>query len=108
MALLNRLLHRKAPEMKWTLKYGDNGSASMENTEAASNSEKDKKGLLAGLTDREYDLYLLLLEGYTPRECSDMLEIKYSVTKACIPEVFRKLKVSTRAELIINYRGITK
>ncbi len=108
MALLNRLLHRKAPGTKRILKHGDKGRTSMEKAEAASNSEKDKKGLLAGLTDREYGLYLLLLEGYTPRECSDMLKMKHSVTRSCIPEVFSKLKVSTRAELIINYRGITR
>lgn len=63
---------------------------------------------VAGLTDKEYELYLLLVEGFTPKECAKLLNIRNSTEQASMREVFRKLMVSTRAELIITYRGIRK
>lgn len=109
MALLDRFLHRRHPENNPTVANSETGSKDMaENTAAFEESETDREKLVSGLTDREYDFYLLLVEGFSPKECAQMLKLRYSDAKACISELFLKLKVSTRAELIINYRGIRK
>ena len=109
MALLDRFLHRWHPEYNPSVASCETGSKDMaENTAALEGSETDKEKLVYGLTDREYDFYLLLVEGFSPKECAQMLKLRYADVKACIPELFLKLKVSTRAELIIHYRGIKK
>jgi DNA-binding CsgD family transcriptional regulator len=58
------------------------------------------------LTPREYDLYLLLLEGFSLKECAEKLSVKYSTANTHMTAVYKKLKVNTRAELIIKYRNI--
>lgn len=60
------------------------------------------------LTPREYDLYLLLLEGFTLKECAKQLSIKYSTANTHMTSIYKKLGVNSRAELIINYRSINK
>ncbi len=109
MALLDRFLHRRYTENNPPAVNNETGSKVMaENKAALEDSGTDREKRVTGLTDREYDFYLLLVEGFSPKECAQMLKLRYSDAKACIPELFLKLKVSTRAELIINYRGIRK
>ena len=68
---------------------------------------QDNKQIKVGnLTPREYDLYLLLLEGYTLKESAKQLSIKYSTANTYITAIYKKLGVNSRAGLIINYRGI--
>ena len=58
------------------------------------------------LTSREYELYLLLLDGFTLKECAEKLSIKYSTANTHMTAVYKKLNINSRAELIINYRDI--
>lgn len=68
------------------------------------NDEKEKKVL--SLTPREHDVYHLLLDGFSLKECAEKLSIKYSTANTHMTGVYRKLGINTRAELIINYRDI--
>jgi len=67
---------------------------------------EEKRIKVAKLTPREYDLYLLLLEGFTIKESAKQLTIKYSTANTHMSAIYKKLGVHTRAELIINYRCI--
>lgn len=69
-------------------------------------SLEEKKKKVAQLTPREYELFLLLIEGYTLKESAKQLSIKYSTANTHMSAIYRKLEVNTRAELIINYRNI--
>lgn len=68
--------------------------------------QDEKQTRVQKLTPREHDLYLLLLEGYTLKESAMQLSIKYSTANTHMSGVYKKLGVNSRAELIINYRGI--
>lgn len=50
------------------------------------------------LTGREHDVLTLLAKGYTVRNVAEMLEIKYFTAAGYAKELYRKLKVSSRAE----------
>lgn len=69
-------------------------------------SSEEKSRLAEGLTPRERDTYLLLLEGYTLKETAKQLSIGYSTANTYQTSVYKKLHVNSRAELIINYRDI--
>lgn len=69
-------------------------------------SEDNKRKLVALLTPREHELFLLLLEGFSLKESAMQLSVKYSTANTYITNIYRKLGVNTRAELIINYRYI--
>jgi DNA-binding CsgD family transcriptional regulator len=75
-----------------------------ENLTAENKEEKVRK--LSLLTQREYELFLLLVEGYTLKECAAQLSIKYSTANTHMTSLYKKLEVNTKAELIINYRDI--
>ncbi|HEX2945316.1 MAG TPA: LuxR C-terminal-related transcriptional regulator [Clostridia bacterium] len=70
-------------------------------------AENEKRELISRLTPREYDVYLQLLEGYTLKESAKRLSIKYSTANSHMSGIYRKLRVKSRAELIINYRDVT-
>lgn len=63
---------------------------------------------LLELTKREEDVFCLLLEGYTLQEAADQLGIKYSTANTHMTAIYKKLNVSSRAELIIRYRNFEK
>lgn len=67
---------------------------------------KEKQMLVRMLTPREMDLYRLLLEGYTLKESAKKLSVKYSTANTHMTAIYTKLKVKSRAELIINYRSV--
>jgi DNA-binding CsgD family transcriptional regulator len=69
-------------------------------------TEKEKEKLVSMLTAREADLYYLLLEGYTLKEAAKELSVKYSTANTHMTAIYKKLKVNSRAELIIKYRAI--
>lgn len=69
-------------------------------------SQDEKQERVNLLTPREHHLYLLLLEGFTLKESANQLSIKYSTANTHMTRVYRKLGIKSRAELIINYRGI--
>lgn len=68
-------------------------------------TEKEKQKLVSMLTPRETDLYHLLLEGYTLKESAKELSVKYSTANTHMTAIYKKLKVNSRAELIIKYRA---
>lgn len=69
-------------------------------------NEDNKLNKVLLLTPREYELYALLLEGYSLKECAEQLSVKYSTANTHMTAVYKKLEVNTRAELIIKYRDI--
>lgn len=114
MGLFDKLKQRLAPGKP---KAAHNGPASAHEADASdeiSRSEgktgstvSEKQELIARLTPREHDLYLLLLEGFTLKESAKHLSIKYSTANTHMSAIYRKLGVKSRAELIINYRFVT-
>ena len=71
-------------------------------------SETEKTARLSKLTQRESDTYYLLLQGYTLKETAKLLGVKYSTANTHMTELYKKLGVNSRAELIINYKGCNK
>lgn len=66
-------------------------------------SYEEKSESIDNLSAQERETYLLLLEGFTLKECAKQMGIKYSTVNTYTTAVYKKLKVNTRAELIINY-----
>lgn len=66
--------------------------------------EKEERFL--ALTEREKDVYLLLVEGFTLKETAEQLGITYATVNTHMTGIYKKLGVNSRAELIINYRNI--
>ena len=75
---------------------------------AQEKTEPDSMSRLATLTKREHALLLLLLEGCTLKEAAGRLTIKYSTANTHMTSLYKKLGVSTRAELLIRYLGTQK
>lgn len=68
--------------------------------------DAEKKERASRLTPREHDVFLLLLEGYTLRETAGILGIAYSTANTHQMAIYKKLKVNSKAELIINFRRL--
>ncbi|SDM52390.1 helix-turn-helix transcriptional regulator [Acetanaerobacterium elongatum] len=66
----------------------------------------ERRSRFATLTKRERETCLLLLEGYTMKDSAEMLGIKYSTVNTHMTELYKKLGVGSRAELIIRYKDI--
>lgn len=75
--------------------------------EPESSAETQTKHPL-GLTQREMDVFRLLLEGYTLQETANQLGVKYCTANTHMTAIYKKLGVSSRAELIIRYRYFEK
>jgi DNA-binding NarL/FixJ family response regulator len=56
------------------------------------------------LTPREVEVCILLLDGYTIRQISAMLNIAYSTVNTYNTSIYRKLGVNSKAELIVMFR----
>lgn len=69
-------------------------------------AEEEKRERVSQLTPREYELYRILLEGFTLKESAKQLSVKYSTANTHMTGIYRKLGVKSRAELIINYRNM--
>ncbi len=69
-------------------------------------TETVKQDRVMQLAPREYELYLLLLEGYTLNESAKKLCVKYAMANTHMNAIYRKLGVNSRAELIINYHTV--
>lgn len=111
--LFDKLKGKLNPSKKSTLSKDANSSAqtvkqddNFINDEPTVIGHDEKQIRVQKLTPREHDLYLLLLEGYTLKESAMQLSIKYSTANTHMSGVYKKLGVNSRAELIINYRGI--
>ncbi|SMC69709.1 helix-turn-helix transcriptional regulator [Papillibacter cinnamivorans] len=102
MALLDRL------KRIWSSEYNEGRYLPQkQNTEKKEGQTlQEKQTNAASLTPREHDLFLLLLEGYTLKECAKQLSVKYSTANTHMTGIYKKLGVNSRAELIIHYRDI--
>jgi DNA-binding CsgD family transcriptional regulator len=58
-----------------------------------------------GLTDREREIFLLLLSGREPKEIAFALKISYSGVNFHIKNLFGKLGIQSRAELLVKYQN---
>ena len=56
------------------------------------------------LTPREIEVCILLLDGYTIRQISAMLNIAYSTVNTYYTSIYRKLRVNSRTEIIVMFR----
>lgn len=66
----------------------------------------EKLKLVESLTHREKETFYILLGGYSLKETAKQLNIRYSTVNTYQTSIYKKLNVSTRAELIINYRDM--
>lgn len=66
-------------------------------------SEKDRLSAIArerGLTDREQDVLVLLARGLNARTVSDALGFSYNTARVHVRNIYRKLDVHSRSELL--------
>lgn len=91
----------KSPLIKKRKLASSPGDAHPEGTRPA-------EGESAALTQREREVFHLLVEGYTLRETAQRLGLKYSTVNTHMTGIYRKLGVNSRAELIIRYRDYDK
>lgn len=59
--------------------------------------------LIKSLTQREYEIFLLLLEDYTFKKCAYILHVKYATINAHTTNIYKKLKVHSRPGLLMDY-----
>lgn len=113
MALLDQIKKLVVPGQRRTVHkdiasshgtVGNSGPSSFIGTPGIAGEEKRER--ISQLTSREYELCLLLLEGFTLRESAKQLSVKYSTANTHMTGIYKKLGVRSRAELIINYRNI--
>jgi DNA-binding CsgD family transcriptional regulator len=69
-------------------------------------SPSEKSQLVESLTPREKETFFILLGGYSLKETAKQLNIGYSTANTYQTAIYKKLNVSSRAELIINYRDM--
>lgn len=69
-------------------------------------SQSEKQNRVSLLTPTEYDLYLLLLEGFPLKASAKMLSVNYMIANKQRADIYKKLEVNSQAEIIVNYRNI--
>ncbi len=78
--------------------------AGEERPERPERPERDER--LLALTRRERELLLLLLDGCTLKEAAGALSVQYSTANTHMTSLYKKLGVTSRPELIIQYREL--
>lgn len=68
--------------------------------------EDERIQRVLSLSPREYETYLILLEGFTLRYAAEQMGVKYPTANTYVNAIYKKLCVSSRAQLIINYKDI--
>jgi DNA-binding NarL/FixJ family response regulator len=68
--------------------------------ERESGRREDWQALSAGLTAREFEIVRLAIAGATTKEISFKIQITPGTTKVHMSNIFRKLRISSRSELI--------
>lgn len=56
------------------------------------------------LSPKEMEVCQLLLQGYTLRQTSEMMEVAYPTANTYYTSLYRKLKINSRAELLLFFR----
>lgn len=69
-------------------------------------SSGEKMKLVERLTPREKETFFILLGGYSLKEAAEQLNVGYSTVNTYQTAIYKKLKVNSRAELIINFRDM--
>lgn len=110
MTLLNKLKNILYPDGRMENSKDSSEQYDVDSSKDAPDYEKqmnfmknDRLRQIALLTPREHELYLLLMEGYTLKECAEQMSIKYSTANTHMTGIYKKLGVNSRAKLIINY-----
>jgi DNA-binding CsgD family transcriptional regulator len=98
MAVLTRLTKKKA---EGNAKKKQGGEQILINEDV-----NDKYFKIHNLSPKQYEEFLLLLEGYTLKKVAQKMNIKYSTANTHMTKLYKKLGVNTRAELIIQYRNL--
>jgi DNA-binding CsgD family transcriptional regulator len=98
MAVLKRLTKKKVES------NAENKQGGEENL--ISKDMSDKYSKIHNLSPKQYEELLLLLEGYTLKKVAQKMNIKYSTANTHMTNLYKKLGVNTRAELIIQYRNL--
>ncbi len=70
--------------------------------------ESEKITKLDSLTPKEYEELYWLLQGHTLKEAAEKMNVKYSTANTHMTNIYKKLGVKTRAELIIQYKSYEK
>lgn len=77
-----------------------------ENAKNGTTDFNDKQARMNNLSPKQYEEFLLLLEGYSLKNVAQKMNIKYSTANTHMTNLYKKLGVNTRAELIIQYRNL--
>jgi len=56
------------------------------------------------LTEREHEIFTMLLKGMAPKEIAHTIKISYSTVNFHISNLYRKLEIQSRAELFAKYK----
>lgn len=70
--------------------------------------KKDKlknTDLISKLTKKELEVFKILVEGYTMKEASKLLQVKYSTINSHTKAIYKKLNVNSRSQLILNFHN---
>ncbi len=70
--------------------------------------QPSKLSKIGTLTQREYEAFCILVEGYTLKYCAEKMGIKFSTANTYQNAIYKKLAVKNRANLIIEYKDIAK
>ena len=68
----------------------------------------DQQNRLDRLTACEREVFQLLLQGCTMKEAAVRLNIGYCTVNTHMTNIYRKLNVNTRAQLILRYQSVKK
>ena len=71
-------------------------------------SVKEKMRKINLLTPREYETFLILIEGYTLRFAAEQIGVKYPTVNTYMTAIYKKLGISSRVQLILHYKDIRK
>jgi len=99
--MLMPIMQRKLFDADWTdgkyLRDMDEYSSSL--SEVKTIDIKDK----LNLTDREQEMFTLLLTGASPKEIAYSLKISYHTVNFHVKNLYRKLGIRSRIELFSNF-----
>lgn len=61
---------------------------------------------LDSLTNKEYDVFKLLVDGYKMRDIAELLNVKYSTINEHTKNIYNKLNIHSQKDIIIKYHTI--
>lgn len=67
------------------------------------NKKKTRNEIFNTLTAKEFEVFNFLIEGYTMKETSKLLNVKYSTINSHTKSIYKKLGVNSRSQLIIRF-----